>query len=341
MGARLCEELLWHWSGLLDMLYSSEQAGALLPAHRWPFAAQELHKRKLRAHYYEFVLALENDGFWTKEPSKIVCLDCCTNSYRLERVKTFQLKGQKQKKLSIGKPVYTNCYVAAACMDGEGRYPALMFTHDPTFDPKGHRWPEVQQWAKKWNIALDRIIYEKSNKQYCAEATDKIAHFKHVYYDELEDCRIIHDDGNSFKKDDELIFDEVADRVVVLPSVCHGELSVLDNKLFAVAKNQWRTERPGDDFSQDALYLLWCIDWAEPEHVQGYWTRNFMLDIQPLSLAAVHDRLMSERTKGFVRQDLYENYVTSYKIWKAERGEDIEEEPLQALESDLDGVYWL
>jgi predicted nucleic-acid-binding Zn-ribbon protein len=49
--------------------------------------------------YYECVLKLHNEGFFKWDPKKIVCIDCCTNSRRLEREKTISLKGAKPKKV--------------------------------------------------------------------------------------------------------------------------------------------------------------------------------------------------------------------------------------------------
>ena len=103
--------------------------------------------------------------------------------------------------------------------------------------------------------------------------------------------RMIHDGGNSFKIDGEFILGDGADRLEILPSATHGELSPLDNKINAIAKNQWRTERSGEDFSKQDLYLLWCFDWAEPAAIKSCWTQNFMLDVKKLSLAATMDRL--------------------------------------------------
>jgi hypothetical protein len=52
------------------------------------------------------------------------------------------MQGAKQKKFSAARPTYTNTYVVAVAMDDDGQYPALMFTHDPAFDPAGPRAKE-------------------------------------------------------------------------------------------------------------------------------------------------------------------------------------------------------
>ena len=96
---------------------------------------------------------------------------------------------------------------------------------------------------------------------------------------------MIHDGGNSFKIDGEFILADGADRLEILPSATHGELSPLDNKINAIAKNQWCR----DEFSKQDLYLLWCFDWSEPAAIKSCWTQNFMLDVKKLSLAAIMD----------------------------------------------------
>ena len=48
----------------------------------------------------------------------------------------------------------------------------------------------------------------------------------------------VDDDGNAFKNSGEMMLADGANRCVVFLSVTHGELSVLDNNLFAVAKDQ-------------------------------------------------------------------------------------------------------
>ena len=287
--------------------------------------------------YYECVLKLHNEGFFKWDPKKIVCIDCCTNSRRLEREKTISLKGAKPKKFSAAKATFTNTYVVAVCLEDERQYPALMFTHDPAFDSDGPRAAEVQKWFDEMDIERDRVIYVAGGKKYNYESSAMIAHFKNVYRGELAGTRMIHDGGNSFKIDGEFILADGADRLEILPSATHGELSPLDNKINAIAKNQWRTERSGDDFSKQDLYLLWCFDWAEPAAIKSCWTQNFMLDVKKLSLAATADRL---RGKKFSRGKIMEKYIAAYKSWREEQGQGMQESEFRALESNLDGSYW-
>ena len=59
--------------------------------------------------------------------------------------------------------------------------------------------------------------------------------------DVLTGARVLHDQGGSFKMDREFILAERSQKVIAFPAEQHGELSVLDNKLTAVASklSQW------------------------------------------------------------------------------------------------------
>jgi len=58
----------------------------------------------------------------------------------------------------------------------------------------------------------------------------------------LRGAHVLVDDGGSWKMDREQILAGSAKRVEVMPSAQHGELSVLDNKVNAVAKAQRRQQ---------------------------------------------------------------------------------------------------
>jgi hypothetical protein len=287
--------------------------------------------------YYNCVKKLRDEAFFDWDPKKIVAVDCCTNSRRLEREKTISMVGAKQKKMSANRPTYTNTYVVAVCLKDSGQYPALMFTHDPAFDPAGPRAKEVLGWFKKMKISRDQVIYSKGAKKYSYETSDMLAHFKNVYRKELAGTRIMHDGGNSFKINGEFILADGANRHFVLPAATHGELSPLDNMVNAIAKNKWRTEREGKDFSYDDLYLLWCFDWVEPVAINSFWTKNFLLGVKKLSLAATADQLKGQK---FSRHELWAEYVAAYESWCEDGGREVPESAFHALESRLDGSYW-
>ncbi len=289
------------------------------------------------SQYYECVLVLRNTGFFAYDPSKVIAVDCCTNSRRLERDKTITMIGAKQKKMSAGKPTYTNTYVVAVALEDTGQYPALMFTHDPTFDPNGRQVKEVDRWLKYMSISRDRVVYIPSKKSYCAESSDLIGHFHSVYRKELTGTRVLHDGGNSFKKGSEFILADGADRHFILPAATHGELSPLDNKVNAIAKNKWRTERQNEDFSYDDLYLLWCFDWVEPVAIKSCWTKNFLLNEKKMSLAATADQLKGDK---FSRGEIQAKYIAAFEAWCEDEGQEVPRNAFVALESRLDGSYW-
>jgi hypothetical protein len=103
------------------------------------------------------------------------------------------MRGAKQKNLLAACLTYTNTYVVAVAMDDDGQYPALMFTHNPAFDPAGPRAKEVQKWFNKMSISRDQVIYTKGAKKYSYKSSNMIAHFKNVYCKELSGTRVLHD----------------------------------------------------------------------------------------------------------------------------------------------------
>ena len=56
--------------------------------------------------------------------------------------------------------------MVALWADGFNYTPALFFTHNPTFDPKGKRWAQVKEWCRVLKIDTERIVYVKGDKKY-------------------------------------------------------------------------------------------------------------------------------------------------------------------------------
>jgi len=293
--------------------------------------------------YYNFILHLHNSSFFIYDPKKIVCIDFTTNSYRLERRRTYSISGGKQKKFGGAKPKYTDTFMGAFCYDDDMQYPALLCTHNKDFDPNGQRWAEVCQWCKDWNIETWRIVYVDSSKVYCAEAQWMVAHFKQIYRNQLKNARILIDAGNSFKKDGEQMLADGADRLEIFPSAPHGELSVCDNNIWSIAKKWWRLERKtycGEDFTKEALHLLWSIDWVKKEAIKACWVRNYLLGVQKPTLVAVDEMLKQNNRLTFANADRQWQYVTAYETWLQEHANEAESEPFLALNTLLDGAYW-
>ena len=90
---------------------------------------------------------------------------------------TLDLVGTKQKKMKVNSPKHTNCYFVPAAMKGGLGLKAMMFTHDPAFDPHGRRVEEADSWLEEYGIDGDSVVYIKSNKLHCAESLDNVSHY--------------------------------------------------------------------------------------------------------------------------------------------------------------------
>lgn len=289
--------------------------------------------------YFDFVKRLRDCGFFDYDPNCVVCIDFVTNSRRRERKTTLNIRGAKQKKISEDAPLYTNSYLVAVTL-GQESFEVLMFTHDPAFDPNGPRREEVQRWCDANGIRRDQIFYIKSTKKYCKEDSGQVVAFEQRFRDKLRGARILHDAGGSFKINKQLILGERADEVIVLPPDQHGELSVLDNKLNAVAKKLWRQDRCDHDFSWDAFLLLRKLQDVGEDSIISWWRTNFMLDLPEITRSLVDERLTHVNGDVPVRQYLAEKYEASYDEWKEENDEqDLVYEP-DIEGGGLDGAYW-
>lgn len=114
----------------------------------------------------------------------------------------------------------------------------------------------------------------------------------------------------------------------------HGELSVLDNKAFAIAKQQWIAGRDREDHSRGDLFLLKCIQELNPVTIQGFWRKNFFLDMRDLQLNAVKDRLQKVPKSRYC---LVEKWIASYEEWAHDNDIDVADEVFNDLISRLDG----
>ena len=271
--------------------------------------------------YLEFLLKVRDEKFMDHDPSKIICLDFITNSMRLDQETTIQMIGDKQQKMRRKSIVFTNSYLTPACYgEGLGLF-SIMFTHDKAYKPNGPRANEVNSWFDKLELRRDQVVYVESNRAYCKECNEQISHFQAVFRDELVGTHIVYDAGNSFKLDGEDILEEDAEMVLVFPPEQHGELSVLDNKLHAVAKNRWRALRKNVDFSYDALLLLKCIMDVKQSDITGWWESNFMMNTKNLTLAKVKKHLSKVKGKEILRQAKKERYIESYIQFKQDNKE--------------------
>ena len=113
--------------------------------------------------YHEFLVKLQTKRFF-KHKHEILCIDCCSNSRRIERLKTISVKGGKQKKLKGRSFKYTNCYLKCVSLHESGAYRALMFTYDPSFAPESQKWDTILDYCKEWGLESWQIVWEDPKK---------------------------------------------------------------------------------------------------------------------------------------------------------------------------------
>ena len=319
----------------------------LFGSRSWP---EGTTKESYTLGYFDFVNDVRNRGVFKRAPGRIICIDSCTNSVRIERKRGLAMRGGRQPVSSGPKPMYTNTYVTAVTRDGSGELKTLMFTHDPTFDPKGRDYKTVKRWLEDFGLVPGQVFYIDGNKgaggkkTYCGESSDLYSQYLRVHRDEMRDSIIFHDGGPALKikrgGETSWVFEEGGNDVIVFPSTQHGRLSVLDNYLFGLAKTWWRKERTNENFSLDALKLLQCIEWVSKDAIDKMWTSNFLLADKKLTLTAVEELMERGPKKAFANHDRKARYERAYENWLKENedmhGYHIPEE----LESQLDGSYW-
>jgi hypothetical protein len=292
--------------------------------------------------YFNDLLKLRDMGFFSTTKDKFLCVDSVTNSRRLDRETTIGIIGAPQKKLSAIRISYTNNYCitvdASTCKGIDG----FMFSTDPFWDPKGPSFEASVSLCKRANLDRHQVIFEPHDKkkQYCAE---KYTHWKHVVgvlHDKFAGARLVRDGGSAYMKDGRSVFAGVVESEFVMGSAHHGLMSVIDNKLNALAKNWWRAERENCDERWDALVLLRALEWVRPLHIQHMWERNFLLGENKPTLAAVEDMLRHGQKQSVARRELFLTYTVAYEAWMEDMGGQVTPQQYKTLKSCLDGSYW-
>ena len=300
--------------------------------------------------YLEFLKYLRESNFWSHDPSKIICMDSCSNSGRTQRFRTLNVKNGKQRKMQRIGFKYTNNYVKAVAWKETGQFPTHMWTYDPAFKPGSSRWDEIEKWARIWRIDLSQIMFEEQPKEkgrgrktYNRESHDQISHWKVVYNDRIGECHILHDKGGAFKlpkigkNPSVYIFAEDGIRLETLPTETHGELSILDNCVFAIAKTWWTNSKWYEDPVLGALYLIHCIDSVNFDEVEQMWRSNFFMDYRNLTPTFLQDHLGNRKRSAEKVQKIRQTYVDAFEHF--EHSKKVLEVP-HALENTLDGEYF-
>jgi len=293
--------------------------------------------------YFDFVKRVRDNGVFTRDPCSVLCIDSCTNSVRIDRVRGLAMSGGRQQVFERDKPKYTNTYVTCVSLNATVEFKTIMFTHDPAFDTSGSSAADVLQWCKLMKISRDQIYFvkpENNNKSYNAECNLHYAQYKRIYLNYFKDATIFHDGGPAFKVNGEYVFEEGANEVIVFPSVQHGRLSVLDNYLFGIAKTTWRSERSNSNFSWDAVKLIQCIDWVGQDSISNMWRHNFLLDKAQLSLQDVEDLMDRGPKTAFANADKKLMYDEAYRKYLINHEDKYNVPHDEMLETTLDGPYW-
>jgi transposase len=312
----------------------------LFGSRSWP---KGMLKEQYVKGYFDFIKRVRDDGIFTRDPATVVCIDSCTNSVRIERKRGLSIAGGRQPVLSAAKPEYTNCYVTAVTMNGTGEFKTVMYTYDPTFDPRGPKAQDVQKWCDDFGVKRSQIVFEmpeKGSKKYNAENHAHYKHYLNKHKNELRDTILFHDGGPAFKKNKEYVFENLVADHYTFPAAHHGRLSVCDNYLFGIAKTTWRHERSNKNFSMDAVKLIQCIDWVGQDSIVSMWDYNFLLMEEQLTLQAVEDLMDRGPKTAFAHQGKKEIYLNAYNNWLRKNDDKYKSKPDPKLESVLDGSYW-
>ena len=133
------------------------------------------------------------------------------------------------------------------------------------------------------------------------------------------------------------IFAEDGIRLETLPTETHGELSILDNCVFAIAKTWWTNSKWYEDPVLGALYLIHCIDSVNFDEVEQMWRSNFFMDYRNLTPTFLQDHLGNRKRSAEKVQKIRQTYVDAFENF--EHSKKVLEVP-HALENTLDGEYF-
>jgi transposase len=165
-------------------------------------------REKYIAGFWDFVVGVRTDGFFTAHKENIGFMDFFTDTRRSERPRAYQGKGLPPKKAHRDTVRYTSTYAIAVWLQeaqgGLGWTPALCYTRNKAFMPPVA--PRIVTLAKLHKVDLSRIRYipppkgkEEKAQAYVGENYHMVRDFCDTYKVELALAHVIHDDGNAFK----------------------------------------------------------------------------------------------------------------------------------------------
>lgn len=236
---------------------------------------------ELKEEFMEFITKMKKEKRFVRHPADIRSIDVSYTKKPPTRVTTFSPQGGCKQRAASRTKLYTNAIVTMISGDGVNHTPCMLFTHDPSMakmqknTKRGKRIrAEFEEDLKRYNITEDRIIYEKSAKNYFAESPDIYEQFLN-HYQVPKDTLILHDGGNGFKRQKTSIFDNLGFKNhVAYPTDVHQFLSPNDNKLHG-CKSTWKEEyykfRSGVSSS---LRLMNLIDLETEKNSKKYFRNN-------------------------------------------------------------------
>src|SRR3990167_996833 len=257
---------------------------------------------------YDYVVGLHNSGFFLQDPNLVWAVDFKSTAIKQQRYHTYGPKGGKQQKYTKVQHIYTDNIFTAVGLDGSIIEPHA-FTHNPELHPGSAIKDELCQ---KYDVDPETVVYCPDAKNWVGESADMVYTVVKKY--SWEGCHVVHDDGTAWRPKGSDIFEEYkAARVTTMPSNPHGEISPNDNKYHSIAKMAERASR--DDDATDAeitirtLYHLGAVSAAA---IRSFWTCNFLLDREKLTLAAYTDMIKGNKNFNSDRQRLHGQCIEAF-----------------------------
>ena len=300
------------------------------------------HQQMLR-FYTEFVNSLPQSA----RNGRLILssVDFTYTSHRSSSQYGWALAGSPAPK--IGKKIsrYTNCLCTLVYSDGT-QSPCYCFTYNPAFAKKAgnskravaHNKKRAELF-KKWEIKEARVIYlkgESKGSKYVREQTDFLGTML-AGYERYPHHIMFSDNGNCFFKDGDSIIEDLGKIHLRCAPEIHQFVSPNDNKLHAVAKRVWRTNRK--DFSDDVdstLHLMHCLDAVSDESIKSWFTTNMFLDGRMPTTDNL-EKIIGVSSKR--RSALYAEACAQFDQLNGKRCNDPNTYILR-MNSFLDGSFW-
>jgi hypothetical protein len=258
-------------------------------------------------------------------------------------------RSKKPQQLPSTINPWTDAIVTCVWADGAFRTPAIAFTYNPQMkkthvadaaNKSKNKKADAKAAAKEladvcteYQVSADRVVYLEppaGKKFYCAESSDLYLAFINFYHDLdqrifSKQTWVIRDAGNAYKVAGESIITKFGiDNDITLPPIVHHAFSVNDNSLHSVAKAWWRKDNDHTNGLVSTVRLLDCLDRVEPDHIKGWFRRNFMMDHydkSPEELSIAMTALL------YAQSELHEEYHNDCQAFYYDRYPDQEPDP--------------